>query len=441
MTTVEERPPPPESTHAGADVERATLGAMLLAPRVIDDVAETITGPAYVQPRHELIHDAILALHLSGDPVDPITVADELQRRGQLDRAGGHAYLHQLVTDVATPGSAPYYARLVDQAHMLRRVEQIGVRVTELGRTHTDNPIEHVNAARDELDSIVIDDRTDIPNEQAVYDAIDDLETSPGLATPWRDLTDTLAGWKPGALYIIGARPSIGKSVIGNGIVLDAARRHVTGMLFTLEMGRSEVYHRLFANVGDVDNKRIQHRTLTDHDYAKIADASAHLAALPLHIDDRSALTVAQIRAAIKAEQRKRDVGVVVIDYLQLLTPPPSAGKEDRRVQVDSISRNLKALAKDCHVPVVALTQLNRKSEDRHDKTPTMADLREAGGQEQDADVVMLLHRDLRDDPDRMQLIVAKNRHGALRRIMLRFRGMFSRAEDVLPGSDWSDVP
>lgn len=439
MTTLDERPPD-EISPPTTDAERATLGAMLTAPRVIDDVAETITGPIYVQPRHELIHDAILALHLAGNPVDPITVADELQRRGQLDRAGGHAYLHQLAVDIATPGSASYYARLIDQAHTLRRVEQIGMRVTELGRTHTDNPIEHVNAARDELDSLVTNDRSDIPNEQAVYDAVEDLESDPGLTTPWRELTDTLAGWKPGALYIIGARPSIGKSVIGNGIVLDAARRHTTGMLFTLEMSRSETYHRLFANVGDVDNKRIQHRTLTDHDYAKIADASAQLAALPLRIDDRSALTVAQIRAAIKAEQRKRDVGVVVIDYLQLLTPPPATGKEDRRVQVDSISRNLKALAKDCHVPVIALTQLNRNSESRNDKTPTMADLREAGGQEQDADVVMLLHRDLREDPDRMQLIVAKNRHGALRRITLRFRGMFSRAEDVMPSSGW-DTP
>lgn len=435
MTTLDEHPTPEAPT--SPDAERATLGAMLTAPRVIDDVAETITGPAYIHPRHELIHDAILALHLAGDPVDPITVADELQRRGQLHRAGGHAYLHDLIQSVPTATSGSYYARLVDQAHTLRRIEQIGIRVTDLGRTPTDNPIEHVNAARDELDTLVTTNRTDIPNEQAVYDAIDDLETDPGLTTPWRDLTDTLAGWKPGALYIIGARPSIGKSVIGNSIALDAARRHTTGMLFTLEMGRSEVYHRLFANVGDVDNKRIQHRTLTDHDYAKIADASAHIAALPLHIDDRSALTVAQIRASIKAEQRKRDVGVVVIDYLQLLTPPPATGKEDRRVQVDAISRHLKALAKDCHVPVIALTQLNRNSETRTDKTPTMADLREAGGQEQDADVVILLHRDLREDPDRMQLIVAKNRHGALRRITLRFRGLFSRAEDVMPGSDW----
>lgn len=419
--------------HPTLDPERAALGAMLISPRVIDDVTEIITGPAYNQPRHELIHDAILALHLASTPVDIVTVADELHRRGQLERAGGQAYLHELAHDVPTPASAGYYARLINDAHTMRLVQQIGHRVTELSQHPSDDPLDIVNAARDELDRLAIDDHQTISHEAALYAAVDELEEDPGLPTPWRDLTNTIAGWRPGVLYIIGARPAIGKSVIGNGIALDAARRGPTGMLFTLEMSRSEIYHRLFSAVGDVDNAHIQHRNITESDYRKIATATAQLAQLPLHIDDRSGISVAQIRAAIKTEQRKRDVGVVVIDYLQLITPPAAGRNDDRRVQVDAISRQLKALAKDCRVPVVALTQLNRNSENRTDKVPTMSDLREAGGQEQDADVVILLHRDVKDEPDRMHMVVAKNRHGAQRRLTLRFDGAHSRADDVMP--------
>lgn len=424
-------PTPPQDLKA----EQSVIGSMLLNKNAIPDCLEAVKAHDFYRPAHELIYDIIRDLFGRGEPADVITVADELGKRGDLTRAGGPAYLHQLVQGVPTTANASYYAEIVHEKAVLRRLVDAGTRIVQMGYAQGQGDLDDVvNRAAASVTVIADDHHNDatIPHEQALYDAVNDLEASPGQPTPWQYLTNTIAGWKPGCLYLIGARPGIGKSVAGTDIALDTARRGDTAAIYSLEMSKTELYHRLIARVGTVGMDRIQHRRLTSDDWTSVAKASEQLAKLPLHVDDRPGLSLAQIHASIKAQQRVRDVGIVVIDYLQLITPPPGTSREDRRVQVDSISRGLKNLAKECNVPVVALTQLNRGSETRADKTPTLADLREAGGQEQDADVVLLLHRDVAgDEPNVMRIVVGKNRHGPQTKFELRFRGEHSRIEEA----------
>jgi replicative DNA helicase len=415
--------------------ERAVIGAMLLSPAAIDDVAELgLTGRDYASPRNELIHDAITLLHHSGATADAVTVADHLG--ADLPRAGGLSYIIDCSNHAPIPAAVTRYADIVRAAAHLRAVDAAATRIHQStqDRTTERDVLDLVNAARDELDKIATADARTIPNHEAVYAAIEELEASPGTPTPWDYLTNVIAGWKPTCLYLIGARPAVGKSVAGNTIALDVARRGQTALIFSLEMSRSELYHRMLSAVGSIDMGRIQHRRLSPADWDRLAKAAAHLSGLPLVVDDRTALSLAQIRAAIKAEQRKHDVGIVVIDYLQLIAPPTGTPRDDRRVQVDAISRGLKNLAKDCDVPIVALTQLNRGPEARADKTPTLSDLREAGGQEQDADVVLLMHRDIAGNhapSTELKLIVGKNRHGSAAALELYFRGEHSRIEEA----------
>jgi len=265
-----------------------------------------------------------------------------------------------------------------------------------------------------------------------LYDAIADLERQPGTPTPWRDLNEIIAGWKPGAFYVIGARPGVGKSVVANAAMLDMARRGSPAIMFNLEMSKSEVYHRLLAAVGSVDMGRIQHRTLGNPDHEKIAKAAAHIAKLPLTVDDRGAIKVAQIRSKVRTMQRRGEVGLVIVDYLQLMT---GSGKrtENRQQEVSDMSRAMKLLAKEMAVPVVALSQLKRTAAAGPDRRPQMDDLRESGSLEQDADVVLLLHRDAERAPDVLEMLVAKNRHGPADRVLrLSWEGHYSRATDYL---------
>ena len=407
------------------DAERMVLGSMMLHREVITDCSELLTGADFHQPRHELIFDAILSLSARGMPADAITVGDELG--ADLGRAGDLTYLLELTGAVPTASSGPFYADIVRKASTSRRVRAIGARMADL--PEQDDPLELVEAARAELDTLSIREVGEGTPEDDLYAAIGDLERSPGTPTPWRDLNDVIAGWKPGAFYVIGARPGVGKSVIANAALLDMARRGTRSVMFNLEMSKSEIYHRLLANVGSVDMGRIQHRTLAKADHEKIAKAASHIATLPLTVDDRGSINVAQIRSKVRTLQRKGELGLVVVDYLQLM----SSGKrtENRQQEVSDMSRAMKLLAKEMQVPVVALSQLKRPNAMAQARRPQMDDLRESGSLEQDADCVILLHRDPDGAPDVLEMLVAKNRHGpADRAIRLAWEGHYSRASD-----------
>lgn len=411
------------------DAERAVLGSMLLDKDAIEECSGLMDGSDFYRPAHEMIHDAIVSLDQRDEPADSLTVADELHKAGNLDRVGGTAYLHELMSGVIITTNATWHAGIVREKADLRKVGQhLSHGLQALGQG--ESALDVINSVRARLDAVVVHDAEDVPNSQAVYDAIEELDRPPGMSTPWPSLTSVIAGWKPECSYIVGARPGVGKSVFGVVAALDCARRGKTAVIFSLEMSKTDLYHRMLSMVGNISMSSMQHRTFTRKDDAAMAEAAAHIASLPLVVDDRSEITVAQMRAKVKAEQRKGEVGLVVIDYLALAKPPKG---NDRREQVDAISREVKLMARALKVPVVALAQLNRGSEQRVDQTPRKSDLRESGAQEQDGDVVMLLHRDIQtpEKASDLKVIVDKNRHGPTCSVDLLFLGHYSRIEDA----------
>lgn len=409
-----------------SDHEKVVLGSMMLAPVVIDEVVEILTGRDFHQPKHEQIFDAIAGLHADRKPVDALSVNSVVGTVASL------AYLHELTGAVSVAASAGYYAERVRDESILRRVANVGTSLQALGAKgadSADSALDVVNAARAELDALVTGEDVATP-ESDLFAAIEDLEGDPGVPTPWRDLTEVLAGWKPGALYICGARPGVGKSVIANAALLDMARRGKRAAMFNLEMSKSEIYHRLLASVGNIDMGRIQHRNLNAADWERISKAKAHLLTLPMEVDDRGSIRVAQIRSKVRTLQRRGDLGLVIVDYLQLMR---SGGRvESRQQEVSEMSRALKLMAKELQVPVLALSQLNRGAAAGPERMPQMSDLRESGSLEQDADVVLLLHRDQEREPDTLLMLVAKNRHGPNDRVVrLAWEGRFARATDI----------
>lgn len=406
--------------------ERQVIGSMLVSKAAVEDASAALTGGDFADPRHEVIFDAIVHVDQDGTPVDPLSVHDNLITKGM---RADLAYIHELVGAVVSPSSAGYHAQQVKAASTRRTVRQVGEQITAM--SDAEDPLEAVNAARSRLDSVTDDSPAGVSHEESVYAAIDSLQDPLGIKTPWSGLSGVIQGWAPGMLYIAGARPGAGKTVLGIGALLDAARRtDGAAVMVSLEMPKNELYLRMLSNVGEVDGQRIMHRSTRPADDESLAKAAAHIARLPLAVDDRSAMSLAQIRAFVRGEQRKRDVSLVVVDYLGLVKPPPDAPKHDRRVQVDAIAQGLKNLARDLHVPILALAQLNRGIEGRAEKTPTLADLRESGGIEAAADCVLLMHR-TEDNPNDLQVTVAKNRHGPRGHLTLNFRGEFSRIEDI----------
>lgn len=433
------------------DAERSILGAMLLSRDAVEVCLETLTPEDFYRPQHGLVFDVVRAVHHDGEPVDAISVGDRLDRQGDIVRVGGQAYLHELIASVPTTANAGFYADLVVEKARLRKLIEVGTRVVQLGYADGMEDVgDIVQAARQELDGALVEASTDDTHETAIYDAIDSLDQPLGIPTPWREITRHLGGWVPGNLTVIGARPSIGKTVMGIGVLIDAARRGQCAMMFSLEMSKTQLYLRMLSDVGGVSGDAILHRSTTAKDDQRLAVAASSIAALPIVVDDRPAMSLAQIRARAKAEQRRRPVGMVVVDYLTLIKAPKGGRAQDRRVEVDDIVQGLKNMARELDVPVVALAQLNRGIEGRADKLPTMADFRESGGIEAAADNALLMHRDMVSDvadPRDLMVNIPKSRHGRTAVVHLDFDGEFSRISDaagspplaVVGGSSMSD--
>jgi replicative DNA helicase len=414
--------------------EQQVLGALLVgSERVILDVFEEVKPADFYRVTDGEIVECIHRMVDHNEPVSPVTVSERLGT--ELRRVGGMSYLLELHGKAPIPASnAAYLAReIVRPAAMLRIVRSVGHRLAALGEADVgsvDAP-QILDAARGELDAVVRDDVDESNVERDVWASMDSLEADGATPTPWRDLTLAIGGWMPGCLYIVGARPAIGKSVVGVDIGLDVARRGLTAHLANVEMSKNEIYHRLLCNVASVDHSHLVHRTLSKTDWASLGEAAKHIATLPLSVDDNPAQRVSDIRARCRTLARRGPLGIVVVDYLQLMQ---SGRRIERREQeVAGFSRSLKLLAKELHVPVVAISQLNRGPEQRADRQPQMSDFRESGALEQDADGVLLLHRD-EDEPDIMKMLIGKSRHGpAGRLVRLSWRGQFSRVEDYNP--------
>jgi replicative DNA helicase len=433
---------PPQDENA----EQSVLGAMLLSKDAIADVVEVIRGGDFYRPAHELIFDAVLDLYGRGDPADAVTVGAELARAGDAARAGGAPYLHTLVAGVPVAANAGYYAHIVREKAILRRLVNAGTKIVQLGYAAEGQVDDVVDQAQAEVYSVT-DKRASedyAPLSDLMELTIDELEAignrdgaMAGVPTGFAELDELTNGLHPGQMIILAARPAIGKSTLGLDIARSAAiRNNLTSVIFSLEMSRTEITMRLLSAEARIPLHHMRNGQMSDDDWNKLVRKMSEVSESPLFIDDSPNLTMMEIRAKARRLKQRHDLRLIVIDYLQLMT----SGKkvESRQLEVSEFSRQIKLLAKELEVPVVAISQLNRGSEQRTSKRPLLSDLRESGSLEQDSDMVILLHReDVYDRDNRSgeaDLIVAKHRNGPTKDVVLAFQGHYSRFVDIARG-------
>lgn len=420
-----------ETTNHDAVAEQSVLGSMLISPDAFSDITEILDGGDFYQPAHETIYRTIVAVHAAGRPVDPITVNDALTKDGEIARIGGSTYLHELAALVPSASAGAYYAEIVANAATRRRLLRAGKTIQELAGTGGDVD-ELVEASRREVD------QTSRASGSVVQSFGETIDTMLGALdspvnhhpTPWDALNRIIGGLRPGGLYVVGARPSVGKSVIALNLA-QGLTAHGSVAFSSLEMSNNDVQIRAVSADLNIDVGRLIERNLTPGDWGKIRTRRAAWDSVPLFVDDRSGVTLTDIKRFARSVNRRKPLAGVVVDYLQLMTQPPG-DKRPRHEFVADMSRQLKVLAMDMQIPVIALSQLNRASASRDDKMPQISDLRESGAVEQDADVVILLHREIMGDKTGdLSMLVAKNRHGATGLAELQFWGCYSKALDA----------
>jgi replicative DNA helicase len=429
---------PPQDNAA----EMSVLGGMLLSKDAIADVLERLRPGDFYRPAHQNVYDAILDLYGRGEPADAVTVAAELDRRGLLRRIGGAPYLHTLISTVPTAANAGFYAGIVAEKALLRRLVEAGTRVVQYGYAGAEGAdvTEIVDRAQAEIYDVT-EGRTSedcAPLEdllQPTMDEIDAIASNGGLArgvpTGFTDLDEVTNGLHPGQMIVIAARPGMGKSTLGLDFLRCCSIKHqMASVIFSLEMSKSEIVMRLLSAEARIKLADMRSGRMSDDDWTRLARRMSEISEAPLYIDDSPNLMMMEIRAKARRLKQKADLSLIVIDYLQLMT----SGKkvESRQQEVSEFSRQLKLLAKELEVPVVAMSQLNRGPEQRTDKKPMLADLRESGAIEQDADMVILLHRPdafERDDPrgGEADLILAKHRNGPTKTITVAHQLHLSR--------------
>ncbi|NJC68863.1 replicative DNA helicase [Planosporangium thailandense] len=435
---------PPQDVAA----EQCTLGGMLLSKDAIADVVEIVRASDFYKPAHATIFEAILDIYGRGEPADAITVAAALHDAGDLARVGGAPYLHTLIASVPTAANASYYAKIVTERATLRRLIEAGTRIVQLG---------YGSAAGQGRD---IDDLVDMA-QQSVYEitdrrtsedfasiaevlqpTLDEIEAvgaqggvMTGVPTGFTDLDRLLNGLHPGQLIIVAGRPGLGKSTASMDFARNAAiRARAASAIFSLEMSKVEIVMRVLSAEARVPLHVLRSGQLSDDDWTKLARCMGEISDAPFFVDDTPNMNLMEIRAKARRLKQKHDLKLIVVDYLQLMTSPKRT--ESRQQEVAELSRGLKLLAKEVEAPVIAVSQLNRGPEQRTDKRPQLSDLRESGSIEQDADVVILLHRDDYYDKEspragEADFIVAKHRNGPTDTITVAAQLHLSRFVDM----------
>jgi len=420
--------------------EQSTLGGMLLSA----DVTHLILSESkiferdFYAPKHEIIFGAIRALANQGEPTDVVTLSAELVKLGKLSTIGGAEYLHELTAIVPTAASATFYANIVREKAILRRLIEAGTRIAQRGYDGEGEVDDQVNTAQNEIYGVADDssgkDYTVLATAlQMAADEIELVQKNQGLAgvpTGFTQLDKDTNGLHPGQLVIIAARPGLGKSTLALDIAREAAiNKKLATAIFSLEMSQTEIAMRLLSAETSIYLQSMRAGSITDNEWAIIAERRSAIANAPLIIDDSPNLNIVEIRAKCRRMIKEWDLKLVIIDYIQLMT----SGKkvENRQQEVSEFSRSLKLLAKELKVPVVALSQLNRKSEEGSSKKPELSQLRESGSLEQDADIVILIHREFNQQENtrvgEAELILAKQRNGPTGSSNVLFQGQYSR--------------
>ena len=434
-----ERTPPQDLA-----AEQSVLGGMMLSKDAIADVVEILRGRDFYRPAHETIYESLLDLYGRGEPVDAVTVSAELTKRGEIARIGGAPYLHTLISSVPTAANASYYAKIVQERAIMRRLVEAGTKIVQLGYSNEGDVDEVVDSAQAEIFQVterrVSEDY--LPLNALLESTLDEIESigsrggqMSGVPTGFTDLDELTNGLHGGQMIVLAARPAIGKSTLGLDLARAASIKHgLTSVIFSLEMGRNEITMRMLSAESRVPLHHMRSGTMGEEEWGRLARRMGEISNAPLFLDDSPNMTMMEIRAKCRRLKQRHDLRLVIIDYLQLM----SSGKkvESRQQEVSEFSRQLKLLAKELDVPVVAISQLNRGPEQRTDKKPMLSDLRESGSIEQDADMVILLHREDAYDREHPRqgeadLIVAKHRNGQTKTVVVAFQGHYSRFVDM----------
>jgi replicative DNA helicase len=432
------------------DAEESVLGAMMISPGAIAAVSEILSsdGREFYRESHAKVYRAALGLYVKGEPVDAITLADELDERGELEDAGGKVRVQELAATVPATANAGHYAQIVRENATLRGLIRAGGEIAQLGWERPGEATELVDQAeqivfdlsqqraRGEFSHIEELLKESFERITALYESGADVT---GVPSGFRDLDRITSGFQEGNLVIIAARPSMGKSALGLCMAANLAVRKGTPVaLFTLEMSKSEVTQRLMCSEAKVESQRLRTGKLAADDWPRLTAACDKLAKAPVYVDDTGSITMMEIRSkARRLKAKQPELGLIIVDYLQLMTSGTSA--ENRVQEVSQISRSLKVLARDLDVPILALSQLSRAVEQRHDKRPILSDLRESGSLEQDADIVIFIYRDeyYDDESDQQGLAeihVAKHRNGPTDTVKLSFLRRYAKFADLAAG-------
>jgi replicative DNA helicase len=434
-------PVPPQNLEA----EESVLGAMMLSPGAIGAVSEILDGGDFYRESHSKIYRGALALYAKGEPVDAITLVDELEERGELEDVGSSVRIHELAALVPATANAAHYARIVREMATLRGLIRAGSEIARLGWERPGETTDLVDRAEQvvfdlaqarvstEFSHIEALLKESFERITALYEAGAEIT---GIPSGFRDLDRLTSGFQPGNLVIVAARPSMGKSALGLGMATNLAVRHETPVaLFTLEMSKAEITQRLMCSEAKVESQRLRSGKLAADDWPRLTAACDKLAKAPIYVDDTGSITMMEIRSkSRRLKSREPNLGLIIVDYMQLMTSGVSA--ENRVQEVSQISRSLKILARDLDVPILALSQLSRAVEQRHDKRPILSDLRESGSIEQDADLVIFIYRDeyYNDESDQQglaEVILAKHRNGPTDAVKLSFLKRYAKFADL----------
>lgn len=428
---------PPQNIEA----EEALLGAILTNPMAIHKVADLISASSFYNPANKIIFEAMLVLLAKSLPIDIITVSNYLNEVDNLEKAGGRSYINDLAMNSVTSSNVEYYARIVEEKAIKRALISAGSEIVEMA--YDEQPTENVLDMAEKRIFTIAQERTKndlcsvseliMPAYERIEHRFNNRDQMTGIPTGFYDFDKHTAGLQKSDLIILAARPAMGKTAFALNIAQNVALRAKEPVaIFSLEMSKEQLMQRLLCSEAEIDNSRVKTGNMQTNDWQKITEAMDLFTDAPLYIDDTPGATLVDIRAKCRRlVNEHKKLGLIVIDYLQLMEG--SKSQDDRYQQISSISRGLKALARELNVPVIALSQLSRAIEQRKDRKPMLSDLRESGAIEQDADIVVFIHRDEYYEPEvvehkgKAKIIIAKHRNGSVGDIDVLFQGNITK--------------
>ena len=423
------------------DAEQAIVGGILINNDSLNQVVDILSGEDFYREAHARIYEGMITLYNRDDPVDVITLSQVLKEKGALDKVGGTEYLASLAEATATSAGILYHAEIVKDLSIRRNLIRQCAHITEVCFQPSNETDDILDSAEQYIFEIAEKniDQNFLQLDEVVRNSFKKIETTTGsnitgISTGFTDFDNLTSGLQNSDFIIIAGRPSMGKTALALNIALNAALIDKVGVaIFSLEMSSLQLGIRLLGSDAMIDAWKLRKGAMQDDDYLRLTDSANRLSELPIYIDDSSALSSLEIKAKARRLKKKYDISLVIIDYLQLMQSKKAV--ESRQLEISDISRSLKALAKDLDIPIMALSQLNRKVEDRPNKRPMLADLRESGAIEQDADLIMFIYREelynkTEENKGKAELIIAKHRNGPTGLANLTFREKYTKFQN-----------